>query len=568
VPPLVARFEAKVDRSGDHHLWTGALDTGGAGQIRVDGRLTTARRVAWELARGDLPPGARVIGCPDEPACVRIEHLTLAADAAPPRPNGRARAESDVGSKVEVRPGVWKLTVTVGRHEDGTVRRAYRTVLAATSTAAARSLAAFVADVDDGSQLVRKELRDVIVDEAVEQFLSQHLRDEKGRAEKTISDYRKLHRKWFAPVIGRRPVRRVDEATIDRIFGRMQRAGLSRSRLNQAKSLYSPFFRWAKRRRMIAANPMAEFQLPTSRHVSRGRTPPEVDELCLLLETAVEVAPDIAPILVLGAVTGMRRGELVGIRRSRMLWDEHRITVDTAIDPSAGRVKGTKTRHERSFHVDAETVAMLSRHCEEMDARATLFGVEAAEDPFVFSRALDCSKPMAPDHVTKRVALVKEHLGIADKRPETLALEDEALRLYSQAPMPRPSGRTGPAPKGGMSFAEIGQHLGRSERWAVSAVRSAQRRQEAGTRGKQATFDGSILALRRFTSSELLDAGFNISMVAQRQGHGPQVLMKHYAKSRESADRKAAEHLGRIVHRSPSYTTAAGWRPTQPPPRH
>ena len=48
---------------------------------------------------------------------------------------------------------------------------------------------------------------------------------------------------------------------------------------------------------------------------------------------------------------------------------------------------------------------------------------------------------------------------------------------------------------------------------------------------------------------ELLDAGFNISMVAQRQGHGPQVLVKHYARSRPSADRKAAEHLGQVVHR-------------------
>jgi hypothetical protein len=62
-------------------------------------------------------------------------------------------------------------------------------------------------------------------------------------------------------------------------------------------------------------------------------------------------------------------------------------------------------------------------------------------------------------------------------------------------------------------------------------------------------FDASVVALRKFTSSELLDAGFNISMVAARQGHGPQVLVKHYAKSRRSADRRAAEHLGAIVYR-------------------
>ena len=71
----------------------------------------------------------------------------------------------------------------------------------------------------------------------------------------------------------------------------------------------------------------------------------------------------------------------------------------------------------------------------------------------------------------------------------------------------------------------------------------------AKERGVADVFDGSIVALRKFTSSDLLDAGFNLSMVAQRQGHGPQVLVKHYARSRPSADRKAADHLGQVVHR-------------------
>lgn len=60
-------------------------------------------------------------------------------------------------------------------------------------------------------------------------------------------------------------------------------------------------------------------------------------------------------------------------------------------------------------------------------------------------------------------------------------------------------------------------------------------------------FDGSVVALRKFTSCELLDACINISAVAHCQGHGPQVLIKHYAKARPSADRRAAEHLARVV---------------------
>ena len=100
-----------------------------------------------------------------------------------------------------------------------------------------------------------------------------------------------------------------------------------------------------------------------------------------------------------------------------------------------------------------------------------------------------------------------------------------------------------------MSFREIGAALDRSERWASLAVATAERREEASAAGPtQLHFDGSILGLRKFTSSELLDAGFNISVVAERQGHGPQVLTRHYSKSRASSDRRDAEHLGRLVH--------------------
>lgn len=43
------------------------------------------------------------------------------------------------------------------------------------------------------------------MDEAIERFLSEHLRDEKGREERAISDYRKHHRKWLPSAPRRAP---------------------------------------------------------------------------------------------------------------------------------------------------------------------------------------------------------------------------------------------------------------------------------------------------------------------------------------------------------------------------
>jgi hypothetical protein len=191
----------------------------------------------------------------------------------------------------------------------------------------------------------------------------------------------------------------------------------------------------------------------------------------------------------------------------------------------------------------------LRRHCDQMDATARAAGVKPNPDAYLFSAAPDSSVPLAPDLLTKRVATLKGHLGIEHKDLEVVALENEALRLRRSTSSNRQVGRPGPQPKGGMSFREIGESLNRSERWASLAVASAERRERAKADGRNhLNFDGSILGLRKFTSSELLDAGFNISVVAERQGHGPQVLTRHYSKSRASSDRQAAEHLGRVIH--------------------
>lgn len=543
---LAERFEAKVDRSGEHHLWTGAKKKDGTGLMKVGGKLVTARRVAWDLAHGPLPSGADVVACGQDKSCVRLDHLSLRGLSAPEQPPGRQRSRDGRGTKTEIRPGVWKFTVSAGRYRDGSRRRLHRTVQADTDEVAERQLVAFAAEIYDQPQLERREDRDLTVHELVARYLA-HLRDDKGRSERTVRGYQQVHDQWGAPQIGHRRVRDVEESDIDKLFGQMRRAGLSRSRMNEARSLYQPLFKWARRQRLVTGRgPMGDdYELPTSKGVARTRSAPEVDQLSLLLNAAVEYVPDVAPVLTLGAVTGMRRGELVVVRRSRLRPGRRELLVDEADDVDG--VKPTKTNTERIVSLDDETLAMLVRHCQEMDQRAAACGATIADDAFIFSREPDCSTPMPADYVTKRVAVLKEHLGIEDKRPDTVALEDEALRLHRQ-PWTRPPGRRGPTPKGGMPYAEIGRRLGRSSRWAALAVAAAERREATRARGQVDHFDGSILALRKFTSTELLDAGFNIKAVAARQGHSPEVLVKHYAQGRRAANRRAAEHLGRLVH--------------------
>jgi hypothetical protein len=80
---LRRRFEAKVDRSGECHLWTGSKPKGyGLIQVKRDGKWSAeiASRVAWFLCTGEWPTLHVLHRC-DNPPCVRFDHLFLGTHA-------------------------------------------------------------------------------------------------------------------------------------------------------------------------------------------------------------------------------------------------------------------------------------------------------------------------------------------------------------------------------------------------------------------------------------------------------------------------------------------------------
>lgn len=83
--PRVERFWARVDKSGDCWLWTGAINDlrGGYGYFYDDDtRLRRAHRVAWELETGEvLPASVHLLHSCDTPACVRPSHLSTGTQA-------------------------------------------------------------------------------------------------------------------------------------------------------------------------------------------------------------------------------------------------------------------------------------------------------------------------------------------------------------------------------------------------------------------------------------------------------------------------------------------------------
>lgn len=98
---LAIRFWSKVSRGADDEcwLWTGAVDTRGYGNMNCDGATRRAHRIAWELARGPIPPGVGhhgtvVMHTCDNRICCNPGHLKLGdhgANMADMREKGRRR---------------------------------------------------------------------------------------------------------------------------------------------------------------------------------------------------------------------------------------------------------------------------------------------------------------------------------------------------------------------------------------------------------------------------------------------------------------------------------------------
>jgi integrase len=248
--------------------------------------------------------------------------------------------------------------------------------------------------------------------------------------------------RYIRPALGRLPLQAVDARTLERFYSALRRCRqrcdgkpyfekhaaegdhdcvkakctphtcrpLSASTVRQIHSILSGTLSASERWGWIGSSPARAARRPRPKPPEPD--PPTPAEAARLAEEAFRMDDDWGTLVWLLMTTGMRRGELCGLRFSSVDLDAEVIYVRR--NWVGGKDKDTKTHQSRRIALDSETVALLRDQKQRVHQRVDLLGGSFSDDLFVFSgtRAPDHARPYSPNAVTQRYKDMAARLDI------------------------------------------------------------------------------------------------------------------------------------------------------------
>jgi integrase len=384
------------------------------------------------------------------------------------------------GTKTEIRNGVYRLRVYVGRRANGSpiqitktfrspeaIKRGKKCPPGAGTRLADDMLAAMVDKANKGNGASGAET----VDDLLDRFLAHR----KGRlSPTTIRAYESLAKKWVRPELAKVRLSKLTAMHLDSLYSKMEANKNSPATIRRAHALMSSSLVQARKWKLVESNVAVDASPPSADEVRFEVPTPE--QVRAMITEAEKLEPTLAALLLIAALTGARRGELCALRWTDLDETAGTLTIarsvyETRSTPGWAE-KTTKSRQIRRIGLDEVSLDVLRRVRQTTDDLAAGLGLEVQPDGFIFSRSPVGAEPIGPDTVTR--------------------------------------------------FAK-----------RVAA---------------KANVDTHLHALRHFSGSQAIAAGFDPVTVGARLGHAdPSITMRVYSHVLEQRDRELATSLGRTL---------------------
>ena len=314
------------------------------------------------------------------------------------------------GSKRKRGEGVWELRAYVGRDPvTGKPKQVSKTF-----HGTAREADEALRDLIEQQVPGRSDGAGATVGQLLDAWLSECERMDLSPT--TLRSYRAQIERTIRPALGSIKVQRLGAKDLDDLYRAIKAKGLSPKTVRNHHAILAAALHQAVRWGWVRRN-VAEMAKPP-RVTQRVVRPPSVDAVRQLVVAAEERDPRLAPLLMMAALTGMRRGELCALRWSDLDLDEGQIEVarSVVLVPGSLGEKTTKTNRTRRVALDEVGLTVLRTHRARVEEWARLADEELGPDAFIFSPYADGALPFRPDNVTNFFIRVRNELKLPDVR--------------------------------------------------------------------------------------------------------------------------------------------------------
>jgi integrase len=342
------------------------------------------------------------------------------------------------GTKEERSPGVWRLRVFIGRDPvTGNPKQVTRT-FRGTKKQSDTALAQFVTEVANGTVPVAASAP---LGEFLDRWL-EHIKP--SRSPTTIKGYRHKIERIKAQLGGVR-LDRLTAQHLDRTYRVWLDEGLHPSSVHHLHRVLSAALRQAVKWDLLASAPTARATPPPRRHTPAEIPSPEVVQR-LINRAETRGQPVLAVVVAVAATTGLRRGELAGLRWTDVDLDAGRLYVRQSMknDIDGGWVVGpTKTHQIRRIALDEFTLSVLRAHRANVERWSCDAGVDVADDGYAFTLDPSGREPIKPDGLSHSFAALCRAAGVRGVSLHTLRHFSASMLIASGRDVRTIAGRLG-----------------------------------------------------------------------------------------------------------------------------
>jgi integrase len=331
--------------------------------------------------------------------------------------------------------GKWSYVVDSGRRSDGRRRQLSRGGYP-TKAAARAALAQLLQEIGAGAADESHHL-------TVAEFLEQWLAGKRALRPSTRKSYREHVDQHLLPHLGHYRLRELRASHIDRLLDAVssKRGGqLSAGSQRRIHSTLRTALNAAVRQRLIPYNPASAVELPP---VDQAPTAVWTREQVATFLAAVRDDP-FYPLFHVVVVTGLRRGEAIGLRWSDLDLDHGILRVRQQVVQLGGKLHlgPPKTKAGvRAVAVDALTVQLLRTHRTAQETSRELWGEAWQGGDLVFAR--ENGALLSPELVSRRFRLLSRAAGLPVIRFHDLRHTSASLALAAGVAMKVVSDRLG-----------------------------------------------------------------------------------------------------------------------------